>query len=546
VEERVRALAYTFWKWRAAQQPRTRDDIPRIERPAGWLPRWSLDDVRRYRRDLARFEQQCTELDGAPASVAVQVNRRLLHSAVSRVRWELDLLQLWRRHPGFYVDQSLGAVFDLLLAPAPFSAMRRADLLDRLGAVPGLLATGLATLEGGRDVVADFARVTVEELADVGDRVHTAMRALRPLLTAAEVARLRRVTARAARALEDYAGRVRRLPPANRTAVGADAFRFFLSSVAILPYTVEQLADLARREYERARAREAAEELRCRDTPLPPLPPDAAAQARVQRDAELEVRRFYQTHELLTQPDSLRHYRTAPMPEYLAPLSWLGVTDDLTSATRLAEDATSYLPPPVPDLPFFHHANLVDPRLGIIHEGAHHQQLVLSWAGSDPVRRHYYDSAANEGIAFYNEELLLSHGLLDDNPHARRIAYTFMRLRALRVEVDVGLATGRLDVDRAAAVLAEHASLDAATARQEATFFASTPGQALSYQVGKAQVERLVAQARTRQGEGFRLRHLHDYLWRNGNVPVALLHWEYLGCREEVDHADALGSHAVR
>ena len=31
-------LAGRFWAWRARQQPRTRDDIPRLERPAGWLP----------------------------------------------------------------------------------------------------------------------------------------------------------------------------------------------------------------------------------------------------------------------------------------------------------------------------------------------------------------------------------------------------------------------------------------------------------------------------------------------------------------------------
>jgi hypothetical protein len=34
--------------------------------------------------------------------------------------------------------------------------------------------------------------------------------------------------------------------------------------------------------------------------------------------------------------------------------------------------------------------------------------------------------------------------------------------------------------------------------------------------------------------EGFRLRDFHDYIAKNGNVPVALLRWEYLGLRDEV------------
>ena len=30
-------LGTRFWAWRASQQPRTRDDIPRLDRPPGWL-----------------------------------------------------------------------------------------------------------------------------------------------------------------------------------------------------------------------------------------------------------------------------------------------------------------------------------------------------------------------------------------------------------------------------------------------------------------------------------------------------------------------------
>jgi hypothetical protein len=53
------------------------------------------------------------------------------------------------------------------------------------------------------------------------------------------------------------------------------------------------------------------------------------------------------------------------------------------------------------------------------------------------IRRHCYDSVANEGIGFYGEGTMLQAGLFDDNPHTREIIYNCMRLRALRVEVDV-------------------------------------------------------------------------------------------------------------
>ena len=86
----------------------------------------------------------------------------------------------------------------------------------------------------------------------------------------------------------------------------------------------------------------------------------------------------------------------------------------------------------------------MDPRPITVHEGipGHYFQLCLSWKHEDPTRRHYYDSGANEGIGFYAEEMILQAGLFDDSPHTREIIYNFVRLRALRVEVDVKLSLG--------------------------------------------------------------------------------------------------------
>ena len=33
-------------------------------------------------------------------------------------------------------------------------------------------------------------------------------------------------------------------------------------------------------------------------------------------------------------------------------------------------------------------------------------------------------------------------------------------------------------------------------------------------------------------GDNFNLRAVHDFLWRNGNVPIALQQWEYLGAED--------------
>ena len=112
-------------------------------------------------------------------------------------------------------------------------------------------------------------------------------------------------------------------------------------------------------------------------------------------------------------------------------------------------------------------------------------------------------------------------------------------MRALRVEVDVKLALGLFTIDQAADYLEKIVPVDRSTARQEATFFASSPGQAITYQIGKLQIVKFLADARLHLGVKFNLCAFHDYLWKNGNAPIALLRWEYLGLSDEIECMDA-------
>jgi hypothetical protein len=246
------------------------------------------------------------------------------------------------------------------------------------------------------------------------------------------------------------------------------------------------------------------------------------------------LRDFCEEHDLLSFPSWLRHYLYLPLPVYMAPLRGVGVADELTSASRLDQDGLHYIPEPRPDLPYFYLAMARDPLTLIAHEGVHYYQLARSWAQPDPVRRHFYDSGPNEGIGFYAEEMLLQAGLFDDSPRTRQIIYNFMRLRAVRVGVDVRLALGELTIDTAAEELATRVPMDAATAREEASFFASEPGQAITYQMGKLQIVAFLAEARRAHGDRFDLRAFHDALWINGNVPIGLQVWESLGLDDQV------------
>jgi uncharacterized protein (DUF885 family) len=66
------------------------------------------------------------------------------------------------------------------------------------------------------------------------------------------------------------------------------------------------------------------------------------------------------------------------------------------------------------------------------------------------------------------------------------------------------------------------------TARQEAIAFSASPGGAMTYQIGKLQILKFLADARMQQGDKFNLRAFHDFVWKNGNLPIALQQSEYL------------------
>ena len=46
---------------------------------------------------------------------------------------------------------------------------------------------------------------------------------------------------------------------------------------------------------------------------------------------------------------------------------------------------------------------------------------------------------------------------------------------------------------------------------------------------------KFLAESRLQQGEKFNLRAFHDFVWKNGNVPIALQRWEYLGASDEIE-----------
>jgi len=528
VPESLDKLADDFWAWRAKYAPFTGDDVNRIERLGG-VRDWSGAAIDKQRKDLAEFEARWKKIDVKGWPVPKQVDYRLIGSALSRVRWELDVNPRWKRDPNFYIAQTLTPLVEALTVPGPYDATRSRQILTRIENIPAILQQGEENLA---NPPAPFATVAIQALENIRPRLREMAAALLGSATLKEE-ELNGATDRAADALEKFRQWLQEKLPSlpKETALGRDAYLFFLKDVASMPYSPEELLAMGQQEWNRAVAFEAFEKERNHNVPPLKLASNTDSWIKDATAKELEIRQFLETHGILTVPDWVQHYTLRRMPEYLHALEGFGEMDDFTSSSRLKENCIRYVDPPSGNLGYFWRATVQDPRPITVHEGipGHYFQLCLSWKHEDPIRRHYYDSGANEGIGFYAEEMMLQAGLFDDSPHTREIIYNFMRLRALRVEVDVKLALGQFTLEQAAKYLQEKVPMDADTARQEAIAFSTGPGQAITYQIGKLQILKFLAEARLQQGEKFSLRAFHDFVWKNGNVPIALQRWEYLG-----------------
>jgi len=522
-------LATDFWTWRAKYAPFTGDDVNRMERPGG-IRDWSKASIDRRGKDLAGFEMRWKKVGSTQSKgpIPQEVDFKLIGSALSRVRWELDGNPRWKRDPNFYIEQTLTALAEALTVPAPYDDVRSGEILARIENFPSILQQGWENLE---KPPAPFAAVAINRLEGIRERLRKMAKSLAPSTTLTPD-KLDSACERAADALEKFQQQLKEKLPSlpQQTALGRDAYVWFLRNVALMPFSPEELLAMGRQEWDRAVAFETFEKNRNKDVPALKIATDIDRWIKDAAAKEIQIRRFLEERAILTVPDWVQHYTLRSTPEYLAALGFTE-DDDFTSPSRLKENCIRYVPEPSEKLGYFWRATAMDPRPIIVHEGipGHYFQLCLSWKNEDPIRRHYYDSGANEGIGFYAEEMMLQAGLFDDSPPTREIIYNFMRLRALRVEVDVKLALGEFTLEQAAKYLGEKVPMDENTARQEAIAFSTGPGQAITYQIGKLQILKFLADARMQQGDKFNLRAFHDFLWKNGNAPIALQEWEYLG-----------------
>ncbi len=76
--------------------------------------------------------------------------------------------------------------------------------------------------------------------------------------------------------------------------------------------------------------------------------------------------------------------------------------------------------------------------------------------------------------------------------------------------------------------------MDEDVARVDCEIYLRQPTYGISYQMGKVEIERLLAERSHQLGERFRLGEFHDQFLAAGTIPVSLIRWEMTGKNDEL------------
>ncbi|WP_158887266.1 DUF885 domain-containing protein [Amycolatopsis anabasis] len=154
----------------------------------------------------------------------------------------------------------------------------------------------------------------------------------------------------------------------------------------------------------------------------------------------------------------------------------------------------------------------------------HHFQLSTALGLSElPLLRRIADiNSYLEGWGLYAERLADEMRLYSGDV-ARFGLLTQDSMRAGRLVVDTGLHALGWSRQRAVDFLREHTPMAPLEIEREIDRYADWPGQALSYMVGRLEIQRIRAAAEEALGERFDIRDFHDVVLGNGVLPLSVL-----------------------
>src|SRR5204862_5932128 len=158
-----------------------------------------------------------------------------------------------------------------------------------------------------------FATVAINNLDGIRERLRKMASSL-AASTTLNLEKLNSACEHAADALEKFQQQLKEKLPKlpQQTALGRDAYVWFLRNVALIPFAPEELLAMGRQEWNRAVAFETFEKNRKTDVPPLKIASDINGWIKDAAEKELQIRKFLEQRDILTVPDWIQHYTLRP------------------------------------------------------------------------------------------------------------------------------------------------------------------------------------------------------------------------------------------
>ena len=160
------------------------------------------------------------------------------------------------------------------------------------------------------------------------------------------------------------------------------------------------------------------------------------------------------------------------------------------------------------------------------HEGipGHHLQLAIAGELTTipEFRKRAFIAAYSEGWGLYAERLADEMGLYA-TPLDRMGMLAADSMRACRLVVDTGLHALGWGRRQAIDYMLENSPMRESHVTAEIDRYLVVPGQALSYMIGRLEIQRIRAGAAAALGDRFEIKAFHDVVLGSGNLPLPML-----------------------
>jgi len=483
-------------------------------------------------------------LEGLPVDTwtpHVKVDYLVLRSEMDSLDFDLRIIREESRTPDYYVTAAASAVSRSIGGryqtgpgvPVPYDARRAAAILEGLKQTPQIVGQAPKLLT---EAVGEMADVAIERLDGIQKNYGELAKVVGPHLPEPYRAQIGPAAQEAGAAMQKY----REWLQGNRAkmtapfAIGRPAFEWYARNVMFMPYNSEQLLTQAEMERLRGWAFLALERQKNRNLPESQPARDNHEYSEWKDATDVLSRLWAEEYQLFTKPDHLGPMRDREGGVWIEPFGMMAFPSEPIPAGHKLEFLVA------PDHWFskiyWEIGHRLDPGTNHPHSDypGHTFEGAVSQRTTCELRRGH--RSRGDAWTYYMEDVQLQ---LDypfvRGPRVREWMYSLLIMRAERVHVAVKFAAGEMTPQQ----VTDHFMKTVpgmephVATKHEVWRKYVDPAQVLSYQVGRSQVYRLLADRQQQLGKKFDLKTFHDALLATGQIPVALARYEMTGLDDE-------------